>query len=123
MGRRGKILDAMRAHGATDDPLVLVAKVSDRPDFDVPVHGYEILFGEDGIWSPQRLKRDHRAAVIFVPGTNAYAPAYAQRCLFVRPSVDVAALPSALLRLPHVHGPDGSERHEGALVASIAGLV
>ena len=51
------------------------------------------------------------------------APAYAQPCLFVRPSVDVAPLPSTLLRLLHVHGPDESERHEGEPVTSIAGMV
>ena len=123
MGRRRKILDAMRARCVTDDPLVLVAKVSNGRDFDALVHGHEILFGEDGIWSIQRLKCDHHAAEIFVPGTNAYAPAYAQRRLFVRPSVDVATLPSALLRLLQDHGPDGSERHEGEFVASIAGPV
>ena len=49
MGRRRNLLDAMRACDVTDDALVLVAKVSDRPDFDALVHGYEVLFGENGI--------------------------------------------------------------------------
>ena len=119
---QGQIMDELRAYGPTDDPLILVANVSNRLGFHPFVHGHEILLGKNGFWNWQHPQRDGLAAVIFVPNTNAYAAAYAQPCLFVNPSVDPDALPPALLRLPRVQGPNGSERIEGESVASILGL-
>ena len=121
-GGQGQIADELRAFRPPDDPLILMANVSNRPDFDSFVHGREILFSEDGIWSPQHMQRDHPAAVIFVRHTNAYAAAFAEPCLFVNPSVDPAAVPQALLRLPHAHGPDGFVRVEGESLACILGV-
>ena len=81
------------------------------------------MFGKDGIWDQKRASsRREPPAILFVTDTASCAVANTPARLSVNPSVQPANLPTALLRLPHTLGPDGSEYHEGESVASILGL-
>ena len=119
---QAKIKGKLGEYGKTEDSLILAVNVYNRGGFNVGIDGHDTLFAKDGIWSPQRPARERPAAVIFFANTNSYAVRGTEACLYVNPTVDPAVLPPALLRLPHVQGPNGSERIEGESVASILGL-
>ena len=118
-----KIKKKLKKYRELADRLTLVVNVHNLGGFDVNVDGHDVLFEKDGIWDPVRgSNRQGPLAVLFVTDTNSYAVPNTRACLYANPSIDPAILPSAFLRLPYVHGPSGSERHDGESVASILGL-
>ena len=116
---RKEIKTRSRKYGPLGDPLILAINPSNPGKFDLKTHGHETLFGNGGIWNERRSPDRAPAVVLFLNNAHPYDLLNAQACLYVNPSVDPAELPPALLRLPHVHGPDGSIRVEDKSVASI----
>lgn len=114
-----KIKDKLKDYGPTDDPLTLAVNVYNLGGFNPKIDGHDVLFGKDGIWNGSR---SGLAAVLFFSNTNSYAVPSTEACLFVNPTLNPDDLPAALLRLPHIHGPDGSECKGGESVPSILGL-
>ena len=79
---------------------------------------HDVLFGKDGSWNGSR---SGLAAVLFFSNTASYAVPSTEARLFVNPTLSPDELPAALRRLPHIHGPDGSECKGGESVPSIPG--
>ena len=103
------------------DRLILAVNVYSR-GFSPLAHGNETLFGKRGLWGPTASQHANPIAVFLFGNTDAVNVHLAGDCLFLNPSVAHAALPPTLLRLPHAHGPNGSQYQEGESVASILGL-
>ena len=106
-------------YGPTDNPLILAVNVHNLGGFNPKIDGHDVLFGRDGIWNESR---SDPAAVLFFTETNSYTVQSTKAYLFVTPALSLEDFPEALLRLPHIHGPDGSEDKEGESVPSILGL-
>ena len=114
-----KIRKKRRHYGRTDDRLIVAVNVYNLGGFNPEIDGRDVLFGKDGIWNGSRCRP---AAVLFVTNTNSYAVPSTEVCLFVNPVLSLEDLPRALLRLPHIHGPDSFESKGGETVPSILGL-
>ena len=114
-----KIRKKRQYYGRTDDPLILAVNVHNRGGFNPEIDGHDVLFGKDGIWNGSRCRP---AAVLFFTNTNSYAVLSTKACLFVNPALSLEDLPGAMLRLPHIQGPDSFESKGGETVPSILGL-
>ncbi len=114
-----KIREKRKCYGRTDDRLILAVNVHNRGGFNPEIDGRDVLFGKDGIWNGSCSRP---AAVLFITNTNSYAVPSTEACLFVNPVLSLKDLPGAMLRLPHIHGPDGLESKGGETVPSILGL-
>ena len=113
-----KIRAKSKRYRESNDRLILAVNVYSR-GFSPLAHGNETLFGKRGIWSPNASQHANPIAAFLFGNADAVNLHLAGGCLFLNPSVAPAALPPAMLRLPHAHGPDGCEYHEGESVASI----
>ena len=111
-----KIKAKLKHYGPTKVPLILAVNVHNYGGFDPKSDGHEVLFGKDGIW---KVNRSNPAAVLFFSNTNSYAVSSTEACLFVNPTLNPYDLPAALLRLPYIHGPDGSKCESGESVPNI----
>ena len=119
-----KIKKKLKKYRLVSPQLILAVNLHMRAGFDPEIDGHDVLFGRDGIWDQNRPSSRHGPpAVLFVTDTNSYNVPNTPARLYINPSVHPAELPSALLRLPHALGPNGSEYHEGESIASILGLV
>lgn len=103
------------------DRLILAVNVYSR-GYSPRAHANETLFGNRGIWRPNASQHANPIAAFLFGNTDAVNLHLDAGCLFLNPSAPPAALPAALLRLPHAHGPGGCEYREGESVASILGL-
>ena len=118
-----KIMKKLKKYRLVSSQLILAVNVHNRAGFDPEIDGHDVLFGKDGIWDQKRASsRTEPPAILFVTDTNSYTVPNTPARLYVNPSVHPANLPSALLRLPHILGPNGSEYHEGESIASILRL-
>ena len=95
-----KIKDKLKDYGPTDDPLTLAVNVYNLGGFNPKIDGHDVLFFSN---------------------TAPYAVPSPEVRLFVNPALSPDDLPAALRRLPHIHGPDGSECKGGESVPSILG--
>ena len=116
-----KIKKKKRNYGQTATALVLAVNVH-ALEFSPMDHGRQILFDAGGIWNPRRLSRSTVTAIVFFAYADLVSAPNTQACLFVKPTVNPDTLPPALLRLPCVHGRNGSERKDGESVAGILGF-
>ena len=105
-----KIKDKLKDYGPTDDPLTLAVNVCNRGGFNPEIDGHNVLFGKDGIWNGSR---SGLAAVLFFSNTYSHAVPSTEACLFVNPTPSPDDLPAALLRLPHIHGPERLRMQRG----------
>ena len=112
----------LRDYRRIEDTLLLAVTVYDLWDVHLNSVARETVFGKGGIWDPDRSPRINPAAVLFFSNSRPYTIPEIQACLCINPLVDPATLPAAVLRLPHVHGSNGSISVEGESVASILGL-
>ena len=118
-----KIKGKLRSYGETADPLVLAVNVYNRGRVQCRNRrGMTPCTPTTASGARNAPTRERPAAVIFFTNTNSYSVRSTEACLYLNPSVDSAELPSALLRLPRVQGPNGSERIDGESIASILGL-
>ena len=118
---QAKIKKKKRNYSQADDALVLAVNVHALA-FSPTDHGRQILFDPSGIWDPRRLHRSTVTGVVFFAYADLVSAPNTRACLFVKPTVNPDTLPPALLRLPRVYGPNGSERIDGESVVSILGL-
>ncbi len=114
-----KIKAKLKSYGPTNDPLILAVNVHNLGGFTSRIDGHEVLFGKDGIWN---VNRSGPAAVLFISNTNSYAVSSTKACLFVNPTLNPYDLPATLLRVPYIHGPDGSKCRDGESVPNVLGL-
>ena len=114
-----KIKDKLKNYGPTADPLILAVNVHNIGGFNPKIDGQDVLFSKDGIWNGSR---SGPAAILFFSDTNSFAVSSTEACLFVNPILNLNDLPAALLRLPHIHGTDGSECKGDESIPSILGL-
>ena len=120
---RQKIKKKLKKYRQASSQLILTVNVHNFGGFNPRIDGNDVLFGKDGIWDTNRgADRLGPLAVLFVSDTNSYAVPNTPARLYVNPSLDLATLPQALLRLPHALGPDASQYHEGEAIARILGL-
>lgn len=116
-----KIRAKSKRYRESKDGLILVVNVYSHGFSPLP-HGNETLFGNRGIWGPNASQHANPIAILLFGNADAVNLHLARGCLFLNPSVAPAALPPALLRLPHAHGPGDREYQVGESVASILGL-
>lgn len=118
---RTKIKKKRRDYPETTAPLILAVNVHDL-EFDPLESGREILFGSGGTWGPEHAHGSTVTGVIFFRYADPVAVSNTNACLHVNPLVGPSDLPSALMRLPHVYEPSGSNRVEGESLAKILRL-